>query len=113
MQKHSGAGLFYIAIPLTLILGIGILLSDEIPGAKRNFILVLDGKYPYDRRKLCAILKKQVKWYNVRTESVHNDDVNMIIEVRRVKDTSKLIMVIQNTGMFHDISILEQEGTID
>lgn len=108
-----GAGLFYIAMPLTLILAIAILLSDEVPGVSRNRILVLDGKYPYDTASLNAILKKHVKWYNIRTESVHNDDLNLIIEVRRVKNSEALIKAIKDTGAFHDVSLLVQEGAID
>ena len=108
-----GAGLYYIAIPLTLILAIAILLSDEVPGVARNKILVLDGKYPYDEGETMAIVRKYAKWHNVRTESVHNDEVNLIIEVRRVKDGAGLIAALKQTGAFHDVSLLVQEGTID
>ena len=108
-----GAGLFYIAVPLTLVLGIVILLSDEIPGVSRNRILVLDGDYPYDEAALKAILKKYVKWYNVRTESIHNDGVNLIIEVRRVRDSAGFMRELKQTGAFHDVSLLVQEGAVD
>ena len=108
-----GAGLYFIAVPLTLILAIAILLSDEVPGVARNKILVLDGKYPYDAQRTMAIVGKYAKWHNVRTESVHNDNVNLIIEVRRVKDGAGLIAALKETGAFHDVSLLVQEGTID
>ena len=108
-----GAGLYFIALPLTLILGIAILLSDEVPGVARNRILVLDGSYPYDEGQTLGIVKKYAKWYNVRTESVHNDAVNLIIEVRKVKDSAGLIRELRQTGVFHDVSLLVQEGTID
>jgi len=108
-----GAGLYYIAVPLMLILGVAILLSDEVPGVNRNRILVLDGRYPYDAAQTMAIVKKYAKWYNVRTESVHNDEVNLIVEVRRVKDSAGLIKALRDTGAFHDVSLLVQEGTID
>ena len=108
-----GAGLYFIAVPLTLILGIAILLSDEVPGVARNRILVLDGSYPYDEGQALGIVKKYAKWYNVRTESVHNDAVNLIIEVRKVKDGAGLIRELRQTGAFTDVSLLVQEGTID
>ena len=108
-----GAGLYFIALPLTLILGVAILLSDEVPGVARNRILVLDGSYPYDEGQTMGIVKKYAKWYNVRTESVHNDAVNLIIEVRKVKDSAGLIRELRQTGTFHDVSLLVQEGTID
>jgi hypothetical protein len=108
-----GAGLYFIALPLTLILGIAILLSDEVPGVSRNRILVLDGSYPYDEAQTMNIVRKYAKWYNVRTESVHNDGVNLIVEVRRVKDGAGLIRELRQTGAFHDVALLTQEGTVD
>ena len=108
-----GAGLYFIALPLALILGIAILLSDEVPGVARNRILVLDGSYPYDEKQTMDIVKKYARWYNVRTESVHNDAVNLIIEVRKVKDSAGLIRELRQTGVFSDVSLLVQEGTID
>ena len=101
-----------VATQLTA-LAIAILLSDEVPGVARNKILVLDGKYPYDIAALNAVLKQHVKWYNIRTESVHNDDLNLIIEVRRVKNSEALIKAIKDTGAFHDVSLLVQGGAID
>ena len=108
-----GAGLYFIALPLMLILGIAILLSDGVPGVSRNRILVLDGSYPYDEAQTMNIVRKYAKWYNVRTESVHNDGVNLIVEVRRVKDGAGLIRELRQTGAFHDVALLTQEGTVD
>ena len=108
-----GAGLFYIAITVTIILAVAILLSDELPGVARNRLLVLDGKYPYDEERMLKIVRQYTKWHSVRTESVHNQDVNLVIEVRRVKDSAGLIRDLTQTGDFHDVSLLVQEGTID
>ena len=108
-----GAGLYYIGVSLTLILGIVVLISDEIPGTQRNKILVLDGQYPYENTTLTQILRKYTKWWYVRTESIHNGSVNLIIEVRGIKDTSLLIKEITQLQLFHSVSLLVQEGTVD
>ncbi len=108
-----GAGLFYIAITLTLVLSIVILLSDEVPGAARNKLLVLDGSYPFDEKQTMAVVRQYAKWHNVRTQSVHNDQVNLIIEVRRVKDAAGMIAALKQLGTFHDVSLIVQEGAID
>ena len=108
-----GAGLYYIAVALTFIAGIVVLLTDEIPGLPRNRILVLDGSYPYDENDLKDILNANTKYWNIRTESVHNEEVNLIIEVRGIKEQSSLIKEIKALGTFHDVSLLIQEGVID
>lgn len=108
-----GAGLFFVAIPLTIILGLVILLSDELPGLPQNKLLVLNGDYPYDEAKLDKVLRKYAKWLNVKTVSVLNGKVNIIIELRAIKDYSLLIEELRKTNQFYDISLLEQKGTVD
>ncbi len=109
----SGAGLYYIAVALTFITGIVVLLTDEIPGLPRNKILVLDGSYPYDENDLKDILNANTKYWNIRTESIHNEEVNLIIEIRGLKEQSGLIKEIKALGNFHDVSLLIQEGVVD
>jgi len=108
-----GAGLFYIAISLTLILGIVVLLSDDIPGLPRNKILVIDGVYPYDLNQLETIMHKYVKWWNIKTESIHNSEVNLIIELRGLKEQSELIADVKALKGVQNVSILVQEGAVD
>lgn len=108
-----GAGLYYIAVALTFIVGIVVLLTDEIPGLPRNKILVLDGSYPYDENNLKDILNAKTKYWNIRTENVHNEEVNLIIEIRGLKEQSSLIKEIKALDTFHDVSLLIQEGVVD
>lgn len=108
-----GAGINYIAVGLTLLLGVIILLSDEIPGVSKHKILVVDGNYPLNREELYKIIGKHCRYFNVRTETVHNETVNLIIELKGLKDDGALIDSLKELGCFHDISIIQQEGTID
>lgn len=108
-----GAGLYYIAIALILIVGIAVLISDDIPGLPSNQILVLDGVYPYDVGKLTDSLKKHSKYWNVRSESVRNREVNMIVEIRGLRDGAEMIREILEAGDFRNVSILQQEGTVE
>lgn len=108
----SGAGLFYIAVSLTLIMGIVLLLFDEIPVFISNQILVLNGSYPLDEEKLKTILKDNVRSYNIRSRSVHGDFLNLLIEVRGVKNEQKLVADLKAWGG-DEISLLQQEGAVD
>jgi len=108
-----GAGLFYIAVTLTLILGIVVLLSDDIPGMPKNKLLIIDGEYPYDVEKLEDVLQKNVKWWNVKTESTRNSEVNLIIEIRGVKNQNDLITDVRKLKGVQNVSVLAQEGAVD
>ena len=109
----SGAGLYYIAIALTLIVSLVVLLSDEIPGLPSNRLLVLDGFFPFDRAALEQVLRSHTRYWNVRTESLRGNEVNLLIEVRGVKDTAALLDALRALGSFHSISVLVQEGTVE
>lgn len=108
-----GTGLFYIAVALTLILGIVVLLSDDIPGLPKNKLLVIDMSYPYDSRRLGEIISGHAKWWNVKTESTSMSDVNLIIELRGIDEQSALIEEIRKMSGVRNVSILTQEGAVD
>lgn len=108
-----GAGLFYIAVLLSLITGVVILLFDEVPGITKNKLLVLNGTYPYNSENLNEIIQKYVKWSFIKCESISMENVNLIIEVRGIKDCEGLLNNIKALEEFDEVSLINQEGTID
>ncbi len=108
-----GAGLYYIAAPMAALLCGMLLLPDGSSGSDRNKLLALDGRYPYDRARLNALLKRHARWHRVRSESIHNADVNLVIELHQTKDESALIEALRGAGDFHDVSLQVQEGVVD
>lgn len=108
-----GAGMYYIAVALTLILGIVVLISDDVPGLPKNRLLVIDMVYPYDQKKLKDVLSKHVKWWNIKTESTRMPEVNLVIEIRGMDDQYNLIFDIWELEGIKNVSVLSQEGTVD
>ncbi len=108
-----GAGLYYLAVLLTFIVGITVLLFDEMPAMQRNKILVVSGRYPYDREKLIRVLKQYTRWWNIRTETVHNDEVNLVIELKGKPEMETIVFAIKELGDYHDVSLMKQEGIVE
>ena len=108
-----GVGLYFVAGPMVALLSAAVLLSGEAPEVKRNKMLALDGRFPYDEAGLNALLKRHARWYRVRTENVRNGDVNLVIELHRVADENALIEALRACGDFHDVSLQVQEGVVD
>ena len=108
-----GTGLFYIAVVVTIILGIILILFDELPGLAKHKIVVLNGLYPYEAAPLETALKSYTRYWNYRTKNVRGDTVNLIIEVKGLKEEDKLIKEIRKNTRFEDVSVLIQEGAID
>lgn len=108
-----GAGLYFIAVPLTALVGLIVLLSDRALGAVRNRLLALDGCYPYDAARLESVLKRHARWHRVRTENIHNGDVNLVIELHQTRDEAALIEEIRQLSDFHDATLQTQEAVVD
>lgn len=108
-----GAGIFYIAILLTLVVGIVVLLSDEIPGVTKNRLLVLEGEYPYNDLKLKESIKKYSKHYKVKSQNIHNDEISLIIELKLKGEENDLLKEVKKQKGFHNVSLLIQEGVVD
>lgn len=108
-----GTGLFYIAIILTILLAIILLLYDALPMPGKNKIIVLNGKYPFDKEKLEKIIRQHTRYWNYKTKNIHEGTVNLLIEVKGLKDEDNLIHDIKNETKFDELSIIVQEGVID
>ncbi len=108
-----GAGLYFVAVPLTALMGLVILLSDRKPEEARNRLLALDGRYPYDAARLEAVLKRHAQWHRVRTENIHNDDVNLVVELHRTREEAALLKELRQLSDFHDATLQTQEGVVD
>ena len=108
-----GAGVFYIAIALTLILGIFVLLSDDIPRLPKNKLLIIDMYFPYDDKRLGEIMSGHTKWWNIKTESVSMSEVNLIIELCGLNDQNALIEDVRKMEGIRNVSVLTQEGAVD
>lgn len=108
-----GAGLFYIGVLVTFILGIIMMLSDEMPGIVRHKIVVLNGPFPYENMELDEVLSKYTRYYNYRTKNIHLNNVNIIVEVKGLKNEDALIKELRGKTAFNEISVLIQEGAID
>lgn len=108
-----GSGLYYVAIALTLTVGVVVLLSDDFGFKNNNRILSLEGKYPYDKQLLENIIKRHVRFWGIRTENIRNGRVNIIMELRYVKNNEMLLQELYDANMFESISMLKQDGEID
>lgn len=106
-----GAGIYALGLSISLVTAIVVLFLDALPGLPRNRILVLNTQFPYDRDNLKEILNINTTWWNIRTETILNGNVNLIIEVK-ARNNDGLIDALTKAG-YNDISLLTQEGVLD
>ena len=107
------AGFYYIAIIAFLLISLVLLLIDEISSLPKNKMLVLNGKYPNNSIQLKAILDRCCHFWNIRTQNIHFETIDILVEIRGIKDERKMIEELKNTGDYTDISIIIQEGVAE
>ena len=108
-----GAGVYYIAFILSIVLSIFIIISDYIPSIRKNQILSIDGVLPFDEQRIELILKKNLKWWNVKNETVQNDRINLLVEANGIKNPHELILELKEVKGICSVSIIRQEGMVD
>lgn len=110
-----GAGLFYIAIVLSIIVAVVILLVDDLPSALHNRILVIEGNGKFDIKEIKLILSTNTRHYNIKTESVNVTGFNLIVEVKfsRNYDVQEIIDKLINIEYITNVSFLKQEGILN
>lgn len=103
-----GAGLYELAIILSFAVAIVLFLFDYIPVKKQSLLLIVNGTDTSIEEKLMPILKKLTSAYKIKSRSIHNNDIDLIIEIRTKKETeiykecSKIENTINITLLSHD-----------
>ena len=106
-----GAGLYCLAIILSLVIALVLVLFDIIPSKKTNLLLVVNANNLNVDKKVVEIMKKHKIYYKIKSKSIHNNDMDFIMEVRGksfdefMEECSKLKNII-------NINLLSQDGNI-
>lgn len=106
-----GAGLFPVAIAVSLILTFMILLLELLPVAKAPKILVLNMENKVTEEQLKICLKRYVKYYRVKSRSIHGDAMEVIYELKLNKD-AELVRELAGLDGVKYVSLLAHDGEV-
>lgn len=106
-----GAGLFPVAIAVSLILTFMILLLELLPVAKAPKILVLNMENKVTEEQLKICLKRYVKYYKVKSRSIHGDAMEVIYELKLNKD-AELVRELAGLDGVKYVSLLAHDGEV-
>lgn len=106
-----GAGLFELALILSVMVTIMILLLDWIPVAKASMILVLQMNGNGNEKKICEIIAQYTNHYKIKSRKRSKESVYMVIELK-CKEESKLLEELSNAeGMLYT-TLMEHDGEV-
>ena len=103
-----GAGLYEIGLLLSLVVTILLLILDIVPIKKHSLLLIINSKNIEIEKELTPILKRLTSSYIVKSRSIHDKNIDLIIEIRSKKDIellkecNKLKDILNVSLMSHD-----------
>jgi len=104
-----GAGLTQVAVFETFILTIGVFLLNAIPVTKTPMLLVVHANDKAARGAIVETVAKQTKSYSVKSQTVENNHLDMIIEVRTAK-CDALLNAVGDISEVSSFSLVRHNG---
>lgn len=104
-----GAGIYEIAIVLSLVLTIVLFGIDYIPGGNKSLLLVINADDIKIEEKINKILKKHSKNYKIKSRSISKNNVDLIIEFRS-KYEKEIIIDLSKEKHILNVSLLTHDG---
>lgn len=106
-----GAGLYQIAIIVSIAVTIGILILDLLPVRKSPFLLIINSENKKIEEKMKNTLTKYCKNYKVKSRNITGQGIDMIIELR-TNNESELIEQISAMEDIISVSLLAHDGEV-
>lgn len=104
-----GAGVYSIAFILAIVLTIGLLVFERLPGNKIPYLLVISLESLKDEEEIRKILDKNKIKYRVKSKNISNTSVDIIYELSDSKIDS-LIQEINTNKWMISLNLITQDG---
>lgn len=106
-----GAGLYEIAVIMSIAATVGIIIFEFIPVKKSMFLLVINTSDLSCEDKIIDLLKSNCKVFKVRSKCVNRQGMDLIIEVRPGKN-SNIVSSLLEFQEVKSASLLENNDSV-
>lgn len=106
-----GAGLFEMAIILSVIVTVGILCLDMLPMKKSPYIIIINACTKEAQKEIDKVLKKQKAVYRIKSKNLTKDGMDLILEVK-AKDENTVVNEISELSSVNSVSMLMCSGDV-
>lgn len=106
-----GAGLFEIAIVVSLMVTVGIFLLEFMPENKKPYLLVINGSRDLDETDLTDKIKKHARFVKVKSRNMKKNSMDFIYEVH-TKQEKELLDELSSVEAIVQMSLLSHEGEV-
>jgi len=106
-----GAGLFEVALMVSLIATVGIFVLEYLPGNKKPYLLIINGTKEMDEDTIVKSVEQKSSYRKVKARNRKKNGMDMILEVR-TKQEKELLAELENVNGVEQISLLTHEGEV-
>lgn len=107
-----GAGLYGMALMLSLCVTIAVILLDYFPTASAPMLLVLNARDEKLEDDVIAIVSKYARHYRVKSRNLTKDGMDMVMELRIKKDEAEMVRAINQLPGVDAVSLLSHDGEV-
>lgn len=106
-----GAGLFEVAVIVSLVVSMGIYAFELLPGIKKPYLLIVSTTKDMEEDSLLSVVKENSKQYSVKSRNHKKASTDYLIEVK-TKDEKGLLKAIDKVEGVEEYSLLSQTGEV-
>ena len=106
-----GAGLFEIALIVSLMVTVGIFFLEFMPDNKKPYLLIINGSRELDEKEVLDCARKHGKNIKVRSRNIKKNGADYIIEVH-TKQEKELLEELDKIEAISQLSLLSHEGEV-
>jgi uncharacterized membrane protein YhiD involved in acid resistance len=106
-----GAGLYEIALLMSILVTIGVLGLDLIPIAKAPMILVVNCTDKSKEESILETVAKYSKVFKIKSRNIAKNNLDMVIEIR-TKEDAKLANEVSSLDKIESVSLLSHDGEV-
>lgn len=106
-----GAGLYEIALEGSLVITIIMLLLYMVPNVQPALLLLLNTTDLVIEGEINEILKKETRYYKVKSRNITSNGIDMIIELK-TKNEAELIQSISKLEKVENATLMSHDGEI-
>lgn len=106
-----GAGLFEVAIMVSLIATIGVFALEYLPGNRKPYLLIVNGTKQMQEEAVVKLVEQKSSYRKVKARNRKKNGMDMILEVR-TKQEEELMAELERVKGVEQISLLTHEGEV-
>ena len=106
-----GAGLFEIAVVVSLMVTIGIFLLEFLPEYRKPYLLIINGSREMDEKAVIECIKKHARYVKAKSRNLKKNGADYIFEVH-TKQEKQLLDELAAIDTIAQMSLLSHEGEV-